>query len=548
MSPLVHIFNTGLDKVTIPTILLSLAIAVVVQFLYQIIYYKFFHPLRHYPGPFWAGATRIWSAWHHFRGTETEVLWQAVKKYGPIVRISPTMLLLADSTLIPTIYHRRSTKARWFPEEMFKRPGIILVRDPFQHAAHRRLVANTYSLSNIQRMEGLIERNITRWLNKLNTTFVERKQPVDFAVWSTFLSYDTITDVGFRKPLGFIESGKDVDNLIRVFQAGMVLMGAVGRVYKLFDFLTHPRLKKYFQVSPEQNIWFGGVMKRAKQVLADRTKAVEEGRAVKPVKGDEDYDFLQAFMDTRTPEGNLLDTETIQSEIFVILGAGSDGFGSSASALFAEVLSRPAIYARLLDEIKAAVQTGKISHPIPTYTEVAKSLPFYSACIREVMRLHPLASTLLPRETTPLDPEIVLQGRRIPLGVELAANPWISHRDTEVYGEDAEEFNPDRWLVDSAKAKELEKYNLAWGAGSRVCLGKHFAMMMLYKAPIALFMRFEATLCQETPQTPRAWSRMNGPARLWSDVWLNLKKREPWVAVRAEECPQNVQPPAAMTI
>ncbi|KAL4816671.1 putative P450 monooxygenase [Aspergillus spinulosporus] len=545
MSSLSHVFSTGLHSLNASTILLTLVTVIILQFLCQIIYYKFFHPLRHYPGPFWASVTRLWSAWHYFRGTETELLWQAVKKYGPVVRVSPTMLLIADSTLIPTIYHRRSTKARWFPEELFKRPGILLVRDPFKHAAHRRLVSNTYSLSNIQKMEGLIERNIIRWLNKLNTTYAERVQPMDFAVWSAFLSYDTITDVGFRKPLGFVESGKDVDNLIHIFHAGTVWLGAVARVYQLFDLLTHPLLKKYFQVSPEQSLWFGGIMKRSNQVLTDRAKALQEGRIVKPEKGDDDYDFLQAFMDTRTPEGNFLDAETIQSEIFVILSAGTDGFGSSASALFAEVLSRPAIYARVLKEIKTAVQTGQISYPIPTYTEVVKSLPFYNACIRESMRLQPSASTLLSREITPLDPEIVIQGRKIPVGVELTANPWISHRDKAVYGEDAEEFNPDRWLDDPIKAKELEKYNLAFGAGSRVCLGKHFAMAMLYKAPVALFMKFDVSLCKETPQTPKLSSKMNGAVRIWENIWLNLKTREPWVAVRENEQAQTVQPPAA---
>ncbi|KAL4748996.1 hypothetical protein BDW72DRAFT_195244 [Aspergillus terricola var. indicus] len=545
MSSFSHVLSTGLHSLNVSTILLTLATIVSLLFLCQIIYYKFFHPLRHYPGPFWAGVTRLWSAWYYFRGTETEVSWQAVKKYGPVVRVSPTMLLLADSTLIPTVYNRRSTKARWFPEELFRRPGILLVRDPFKHAAHRRLVANTYSLSNIQKMERLIERNIIRWLDTLNTKFVERGQPVDFAAWSAFLSYDTITDVGFRKPLGFVESGKDVDNLMHIFQTGMVLIGAVARVYQLFDLLTHPWLKKYFQVSPEQGLWFGGLMKCSNQVLAERAKALQEGRIVKPEKGDDDYDFLQAFMDTRTPEGNFLDADTIQSEIFVILGAGSDGFGGAASALFAEVLSRPAIYARVLDEIKTAVQTGQISYPIPTYTEVAKGLPFYNACIRESMRLHPVASILLPREVTPLDPEIVIQGRKIPLGVELAANPWISHRDKAVYGEDAEEFNPNRWLDDPVKAKELEKYNLGFGAGSRVCLGKHFAMAMLYKAPVALFMKFDITLCKETPQTPKASSKINGGARAWKNIWLKLQRREPWVAVRENEQAQTVQPPTA---
>jgi cytochrome P450 len=209
-------------------------------------------------------------------------------------------------------------------------------------------------------------------------------------------------------------------------------------------------------------------------------------------------------MDTRTPEGKFLDAEAIQSEIFVILGAGSDGFGSSASALFAELLSRPAIYARVLEEIKTAAQTGQISYPIPTYAEVVKSLPFYIACVRESMRLHPLASVLLPREITPLDPEIVIQGRKIPLGAELAANPWISHRDRGVYGEDAEEFNPSRWLDDPVKAKELEKYNLSFGAGSRVCLGRHFAMAMLYKAPVAVSLFPHAYRPELPPPLPRS--------------------------------------------
>lgn len=192
------------------------------------------------------------------------------------------------------------------------------------------------------------------------------------------------------------------------------------------------------------------------------------------------------FIDARTPDGDHLEDETIIAEIFVILGAGSDGFGSASTAFIASVCSRPDIFQRLMDEINDAIAAGKLSYPVPTYVEVSQHLPFYAACIKEALRLNPSGATLLPRVVCPGDPELILNGRQVPIGTEVAMNPWIAHRDAGMYGDDAEEFKPDRWLVDPAIAKVYEKYNLAWGYGARVCLGKPFAMMELYKGPLSV--------------------------------------------------------------
>jgi cytochrome P450 len=191
-------------------------------------------------------------------------------------------------------------------------------------------------------------------------------------------------------------------------------------------------------------------------------------------------------MDARTPSGESLSDDTIIAEIFVVLGAGSDGFGSASTAFMVSILERPDIFARLMDEIGSAVKTGKLSYPVPTYTEVSQHLPFYAACIKEALRLNPSGATLLPREVQLGDPDIIINGQKVPVGTEVAMNPWIAHRDTALYGEDAEDFRPDRWLDDPAAAKVYEKYNLAWGYGARVCLGKPFAMMELYKGPLSV--------------------------------------------------------------
>jgi len=33
----------------------------------------------------------------------------------------------------------------------------------------------------------------------------------------------------------------------------------------------------------------------------------------------------------------------------------------------------------------------------------------------------------------------------------IGVNPWVVHRGTAVFGEDAESFNPERWLGDTGK-------------------------------------------------------------------------------------------------
>lgn len=55
---------------------------VVGSFVYQIIYYRFFHPLSKYPGPFWGSVTRLWITYHNIKGDEPETFQALHRKYG----------------------------------------------------------------------------------------------------------------------------------------------------------------------------------------------------------------------------------------------------------------------------------------------------------------------------------------------------------------------------------------------------------------------------------------------------------------------------------
>ncbi len=71
-----------LSKITLINVGVVFVAYVVFSTLYQIIHYRFFHPLAKFPGPFLASVTRIWIAYENFRGRESQTLLDLHRKYG----------------------------------------------------------------------------------------------------------------------------------------------------------------------------------------------------------------------------------------------------------------------------------------------------------------------------------------------------------------------------------------------------------------------------------------------------------------------------------
>lgn len=73
-----------LAVLSITNILLGALAFVTFKVLYQIVHYHFFHPLSKFPGPFWAGVTRLWLAWQDLSSTELASEYDLHKKHGKI--------------------------------------------------------------------------------------------------------------------------------------------------------------------------------------------------------------------------------------------------------------------------------------------------------------------------------------------------------------------------------------------------------------------------------------------------------------------------------
>ncbi|KAJ5082376.1 hypothetical protein N7532_011419 [Penicillium argentinense] len=506
-----------LSRVTVTNVFLGLVAYIIFKIVYQIVYYRFFHPLSVFPGPFWASVTRLWIAKQNLAETEYLTVYDLSKKYGresrPVVRITPTLLLVNDHSKLPEVYHRNVDKTGHYITGSFGETGKSVQHEIPQDA--RRVPqahCGACNFTNIKGMEPLIDARIKEWSNKIDDTFVKSGEAFDFSWWAVYMAYDIISEIGFGAPFGFIKKGEDIGGLIQGFHDGLPAFGLLARLHPFTSWMKTTFMKKYLVATPEDNSGIGILMRFRDRLIKERVEDVNSGKPLNRV------DLLQRLIEARTEDGKPLDLEYIRAEVLLVLLAGADTTGTAFQALIQFLLSHLESYDRMMEEIDNASRKGLLSE-IPQYDEVLEHLPFFVGCVKETMRLCPSAPNIFPRYVP--EPGLELYGKFAPPGTEISCNPYIVHRDPALYGEDAEEFRPERWL-DAEKVKLYNKYNFAFGYGSRVCLGRDIAMMELFKGPLQFFRQYKP---EPVRGKPEAKFVVKGGVGYWRDVWLTISKR-----------------------
>jgi hypothetical protein len=95
--------------------------------------------------------------------------------------------------------------------------NLFNTKDEDFHAKLRRSVANAFAMSTLVQFEPLVDSTITAFTDQLDQRFVDKPGPegvLDFGMWLQYYAFDVIGQLTFSKRLGFVDEGRDVDNII----------------------------------------------------------------------------------------------------------------------------------------------------------------------------------------------------------------------------------------------------------------------------------------------------------------------------------------------
>lgn len=187
---------------------------------------------------------------------------------------------------------------------------------------------------------------------------------------------------------------------------------------------------------------------------------------------------VRSCLEARFDDGSPLSPTQKRAHVTLLIQAGADTTGTALGSIIRFLLTNPSAFARARAEVDTADKAGQLSKPVQ-YEETRDHLPYFVACIKEGLRLNPPATNLFAR-IVPKGGKII-DGFYVPEGMEVTSHALTVQLDKVLYGDDTEQYRPERWLESEQEAAKLDAAQFTFGIGPRVCLGKDIAIMELYK-------------------------------------------------------------------
>ncbi|KAI1167499.1 cytochrome P450 [Nemania serpens] len=451
---------------------------IVAYALYTAIWRLYLSPIAHIPGPRLAALTRLYEMYYDawLGGQYTFKIIELHKKYGPIIRISPWELHIADPDFYDTLYSGYATTRRSEKDPYFTRfVGLDLcVFSTVQHELHRmrRSALNPYfSMASVMKLQPVIQERLDVMLRRMNE-FKNTGEVLNMSYMLSALGNDVVMIYSFARCDYRLET-PDFDPSSR--DAALVGLNAIHimkHIPWVFDVMKAlpDALVQWLQPALASFLELRRTARAQIEKIIDGENEEWRGKAHPTI--------FHTILDSKLPQHEK-SVERLTEEAQVLVMAGTLTTASTMELMTFWLLRQPETLQKLKNELRTVMPSVSDIGKVPLAT--LEALPYLTAVIKEGLRLSYGVSTRLQR----VDPDnpVVFTDKAtgkdwtIPPKTAVGMTSVQLHHNEENFP-DSKKFIPERWL--QADEKRLEKYLVSFCKGSRACLGINLAYGELY--------------------------------------------------------------------
>ncbi|KAK3384141.1 cytochrome P450 [Lasiosphaeria ovina] len=421
-------------------------------------------PTSQVPGPWYTKYTSLVLKYHLLSGDQPKYVHRLHNKYGDTVRVAPDEVYVTDLAAVKEIYSVKEVfrKTKWYTDlttneshNMFNTNNIEL------HRKYRRLLSGPMSETSLKAVLPLVESRVNLTIQRMREE-MQKTGAADVFKWWLFMATDIIGELAFGSSFQTLEQGKKNEYTKSLEEiAPLSALRSVAPSLARLTIIPVPLFKRAEDASRRMEGYARESLRRYENLVATDPTSVKQTL------------FTNAF---RAAEDDNMGFEEILRNAHTYIVAGSDTTSNTLTYLVWAVCRHPEVKAALLAELRTLPDGfGDVE---------LRPLPYLAQVIEETLRLHTAVPSGLPRAVPPGG--AYLSGYWFDAGTTVAAQAYTLHRDPDVFP-DPERFDPARW---AAPTRAMKDSLMAWGAGSRICIGLHLARIELRLATARFFLAF----------------------------------------------------------
>jgi len=376
-------------------------------------------------------------------------------------------------------------------------PGLLATyRD--QHRRQRKLLNPAFSIKHMRHITPIFFRVIRKMRDAVSFQVKDGPRDIDMLRWMNrgaleligqgALGYSFDSLIGEKPPNDFAVALKNVVPTLfslytlRLLSGYIKYLGSRSFRRMLVDVAPIPALhtlKKYVDI----------IDTRSWEIFNSKKAAFEAGENVAVDQVADGKDVMNILLKEKmkaSDEDKLTDEELIANMSILVI-AGTDTTTTAMTHILQLLAENP----HLQDQVRQEIHENMTDDEIPY--DVLVDLPLLDAVCRETLRLYPPVSFVF-RETfedsvlSLSRPVTGVNGRlihEIPVtkGTGIIIGIRASNRNKEIWGEDAHEWKPERWLsplpdtVTDAGIPGVYSNLMTFLGGGRSCIGFKFSQL-----------------------------------------------------------------------